>query len=153
MNNRRQDREKNSLPSFDSCSFLWTAHRFLSIEQNREKSACHRQKLRDYLRNIFEYAYYKKWCTEKEIILVRPPYKSIKHKVNSKFALQYKERFSNLFWNCQESDFAIYTIPSEVEDYGVTKKDVGLMIFEDIVKSGYEPYIDYDKILIIHMVH
>ena len=30
-----QDREKNSLPSFDSCPFLWTAHRFLPIEQNR----------------------------------------------------------------------------------------------------------------------
>ena len=35
MNNRRQDREKNSLPSFDSCPFLWTAYRFLPIEQNR----------------------------------------------------------------------------------------------------------------------
>ena len=35
VNNRRQDREKNSLPSFDSCPFLWTAHRFLPIEQNR----------------------------------------------------------------------------------------------------------------------
>ena len=34
VNNRRQDREKNSLPSFDSCPFLWTAHRFLPIEQN-----------------------------------------------------------------------------------------------------------------------
>lgn len=32
--------------------------------------------LRDYLRNIFEYAYYKGWCTEKEVILVRPPYRS-----------------------------------------------------------------------------
>ena len=35
VNNRRQDREKNSLPSIDSCPFLWTAHRFLLIEQNR----------------------------------------------------------------------------------------------------------------------
>ena len=26
---------KNSLPSIDSCPFLWTAHRFLPIEQNR----------------------------------------------------------------------------------------------------------------------
>ena len=34
VNNRCQDREKNSLPSFDSCPFLWTAHRFLPIEQN-----------------------------------------------------------------------------------------------------------------------
>ena len=101
--------------------------------------------IRDYLRNIFEYAYYKGWCTEKEVILARPPYKSKKHEVNNKFALQFKERFSSLFWNCQESDFAIYTIPLEVENYGVTKKDVGIMIFEDIVKSGYEPCINYDK--------
>ena len=35
VNNRCQDREKNSLPSIDSCPFLWTAHRFLPIEQNR----------------------------------------------------------------------------------------------------------------------
>ena len=28
---------------------------------------------------------------------------------------------------------------------GLQKKDVGLMIFEDIVKSGYEPCINYDK--------
>lgn len=101
--------------------------------------------LRDYLRNIFEYAYYKGWCTEKEVILVRPPYKSKKHKVNNKVVLQFKERFSSLFWNCQESDFVIYTIPSEVKDYGLTKKDIGLMIFEDIVKSGYESCIKYDK--------
>ena len=39
VNNRRQDREKHSLPSFDSCPFLWTAHRFLPIEQNRVTSA------------------------------------------------------------------------------------------------------------------
>lgn len=101
--------------------------------------------LRDYLRNIFEYAYYKGWCTEKEVIPVRPPYKSKKHKADKEFALQFKEKFSRLYWNCQESDFAIYTIPSEVEDYGVAKKDVGLMIFEDIVKSGYESCEKYDR--------
>ena len=51
VNNRRQDREKNCLPSFDSCPFLWTAHRFLPIEQNcvtpssiNTSSACPRQK-------------------------------------------------------------------------------------------------------------
>ena len=77
--------------------------------------------------------------------MARPPYKSKKHEVNNKFALQFKECFSSLFWNCQESDFAIYTIPLEVENYGVTKKDVGIMIFEDIVKSGYELCINYDK--------
>lgn len=101
--------------------------------------------LRDYLRNIFEYAYYKGWCTEKEVILVRPPYKSKKHEANKEFELQFKDEFSELYWNCQESDFAIYTIPSEVVYYGVTKKDVGLMIFEDIVKSGYKLYKKHDK--------
>lgn len=50
-----------------------------------------------------------------------------------------------MYWNCQESDFATYTIPSEVEDYDVTKKDVGFMIFEDIVRSGYKPCIKYDS--------
>lgn len=105
--------------------------------------------LRDYLRNIFEYAYYKGWCTMEEVDLARPPYKSKKHKTNKEYTLKFKDKFSSLYWNCQESDFAIYTIPSEVENYGITKKDVGLLIFEDIIKSGYElcekydSYIDY----------
>lgn len=101
--------------------------------------------LRDYLRKIFEYAFYKGWCTEREVVLVRPPYKSPKHKADKMFALPLKEQYERLYWNCQESDFAIYTIPSEVEDYGVTKKEVGLMIFEDIVKSGYRPCMKYDN--------
>lgn len=101
--------------------------------------------LRDYLRNIFEYAYYRGWCTKKEVDLARPPYKSKKHKTNKGYILKFKDQFSRLYWNCQESDFAIYTIPTEVEDYGITKKDIGLLIFEDIVKSGYEPYKKYDS--------
>ena len=39
VNNRCQDREKNSLPSIDSCPFLWTAHRFLPIEQKSRHSS------------------------------------------------------------------------------------------------------------------
>ena len=101
--------------------------------------------IRDFLRKIFEYAYYKGWCTEEEVILVRPPYRSKKHTVNKMFVLQFKDQFSRLFWNCQESDFARYTIPSEVENYGVTKKDVGIMIFEDMVKSGYKQCEKYDN--------
>ena len=100
--------------------------------------------IRDYLRNVFEYAYYKGWCSEKEVNLVRPPYRSKKHKVNKKFVSQFEKEFSRLYWNCKYSDFEKYTIHSEVQDYGVTKEDVGLMIFEDIVKSGYKPYIKYD---------
>lgn len=102
--------------------------------------------IRDYLRNVFEYAYYKGWCSEKEVNLVRPPYRSKKHKVNKKFVSQFEKEFSRLYWNCKDSDFAIYTIPSEVKDYGVEKEDVGLMIFEDIIKSGYDTYIkQYDN--------
>lgn len=101
--------------------------------------------LRDYLRNIFEYAYYKGWCSMEEVVLVRPPYKSKKNIHNKEYALQFKDKFSRLYWNCQESDFAIYTIPAEVENYGLTRKEVGLMIFEDIVKSGYELCEKYDS--------
>ena len=35
--------------------------------------------IRDYLRNIFEYAYYREWCSKEEVESVRPPYKSRKH--------------------------------------------------------------------------
>jgi len=106
--------------------------------------------IRDSLRNIFEFSYYKGWISEKEVSDIRPPYKSKKHEANNEFILKFKDEFSKLYWNCQNSDFAIYTIPSEVEDYGISKKDVGLMIFEDILRSGYDEiyaehdaYIDY----------
>lgn len=40
----------------------------------------------------------------------------------------------------------IYSIPSDVEDYGISKKETGALIFEDIVKSGYNATIvNYDK--------
>lgn len=55
---------------------------------------------------------------------------------NREWASEFEKDYSRLYWNCQDSDFAIYTIPSEVEDYGLTKKEVALMIFEDIVTSG-----------------
>lgn len=100
--------------------------------------------VRDYLRNIFEFAYYNGWCDSKEILLARPPYKSKKHESNKQYEIELKDEFSKLYWNCINSDFAKYTIPSEVEDYGVSKKNVGLMIFEDIVKSGYKSCKKYD---------
>lgn len=62
--------------------------------------------IRDYLRNIFEFAYYKKCCSDEKIKLVRPPYRSKKHKPNIAWALGVKEDYSNLYWNCQDSDFA-----------------------------------------------
>lgn len=106
--------------------------------------------IRDYLRNIFEYAYYREWCSKEEVERVRPPYKSRKHIPNEEWAANYKTEYHDLFRNCQTSDFAIYSIPYEVSDYGLTKKQVGMMIFEDIIRSGYhsncreyDSYIDY----------
>ncbi|WP_288794424.1 hypothetical protein [Megamonas funiformis] len=101
--------------------------------------------IRDFLRNIFEYSFYKRWISEEEVNNVRPPYKSKKHNVNKEFVSTWKDKFQKLYWNCQGSDFAIYTVPFEVEDYGLSKKNVGLMIFEDIVQSGYnEKLVKYD---------
>ena len=96
--------------------------------------------LRNYLRNIYEFAFANGWITDKEVLLVRPPYKSKKHSANHQFASANQDGYKKLFWNCQDSDFAIYSIPSEVEDYGITKKDVGIMIFEDIIKGGYNNF-------------
>lgn len=102
--------------------------------------------IRDYLRNIFEYSQYKGWYEEEDIKYVRPPYKSVKHEIDKGFILKYKDIYKNLYWNCQNSDFAIYTIPSSVKDYGITQKDVGLMIFEDILRNGYNyTCMKYDK--------
>ena len=106
--------------------------------------------IRDSLRNIFEYSFYKKWISKTELNEVRPPYSSQKHQVNKNFTSKWKDQFDKLYWNCQESDFAVYSIPSDVEDYGLSKEDVGLMIFEDIIHIGYnqilashDAYIDY----------
>lgn len=105
--------------------------------------------IRDYLRNIFEFALYQGWYAEEEMELIRPPYKSEIHKPNKEWVLKWSEKYPRLYWNCQNSDFAIYTIPSDIENYGISKKDVGLMIFEDMIRSGYascekyDSYIDY----------
>lgn len=57
-----------------------------------------------------------------------------------------KDAYSSLYRNCQSSDFAVYTIPTEVSDYGLSRKDVGKMVFEDIIRSGYDGRCrDYDR--------
>lgn len=101
--------------------------------------------IRDYLRNIFEFAFYNGWCDENTILSVRPKYTSKIHEVNYEFIEKNKNVYKDLFWNCQKSDFAIYTIPYEVEEYGVTKKDVGALIFENMITSGYEICKKYDE--------
>ena len=92
--------------------------------------------IRDYLRNIFEYAYYREWCSKEEVESVRPPYKSRKHISDKAWTEEMKDAYSSLYWNCQSSDFAVYTIPTEVSDYGLSRKDVGKMVFEDIIVSA-----------------
>lgn len=101
--------------------------------------------IRDYLRNIFEFAFHKGWCDEKTILSVRPKYTSQIHEFNYEFIEKNKNVYKDLFWNCQESDFALYTIPYEVEEYGISKKDVGALIFEDMITSGYEICQKYDS--------
>ena len=107
--------------------------------------------LRDYLRNIFEYAYYRNWISYQNLIISRPPYKSKKHIFNKNFVQKYKGEFQDLYWNCTKSDFAIYTIPHDIQDYGLNKIDVGHMIFEDILSNGYNQIIaDYDNYIDIN---
>lgn len=101
--------------------------------------------IRDYLRNIFEFAYYNGWCGEEDVSCVRPKYHSPIHQVNYDFIKNNKDLDIRLFWNCQESDFVKYTIPFDVEDYGINKEDVGAMIYEDMIRSGYEICQKYDK--------
>lgn len=103
--------------------------------------------IRDYLRNIFEYAFYKGWCSEELVKRLRPPYKSNIHKVNIEFVNIHKEENRTLFWNCTESDFAIYTIPHTDFNFEISQKDVGCLIFEDIINLGYSnsPCKEYDS--------
>lgn len=107
--------------------------------------------IRYYIRNVFEYSYSLGWCDNDLVIRFRPPYSSVSHIADEEYINAKKELDENLFWNCTASDFAIYTIPRDVEDYGFTQECVGKLVFEDIVKLGYinssaskhDQYIDY----------
>ncbi|KMO85263.1 hypothetical protein AB840_14525 [Megasphaera cerevisiae DSM 20462] len=106
--------------------------------------------IRDYLRNIGEFAQYKS-CLEYNINEFRPPYESSKvKKMSSNYIKRIKERYPRLYWNCTKSDFAIYTIPEYVGDYGFSKEEIGNMIYNEIIEIGYskkheelDGYIDY----------
>lgn len=93
--------------------------------------------IRDYLRSIYEYAFANGWCDKHVVKQLRPPYKSAIHNADLNFIEANKNKYKSLYWNCTESDFGVYTIPREVSDYGLTKKDIGNLIFEDIIKLGY----------------
>lgn len=96
--------------------------------------------IRDFLRNIAELAKYMN-ILDYDINLLRPPYKSNiinkLHMPNDKV----EEKYKNLFFNCTQSDFGIYTIPHEVESYGFSKNDVGLLVFNEIVNGYYSSEI------------
>lgn len=93
--------------------------------------------IRDYLRNIGEFAQYKH-CLEYNISEFRPPYESPKvRKMNSDYIKCIKEKYPQLYWNCTKSDFAIYTIPEDVKDYGFSEEEIGNMIYNEIIKIGY----------------
>ena len=88
--------------------------------------------LRDFLRNIAELASFLN-ILEFDITLFRPPYKSNnikKIKISNK---NISKEYKKLFWNCTESDFGIYTIPNEVEDYGFSKEEVGELVYNEII--------------------
>lgn len=101
--------------------------------------------IRDYIRNICEFAYYKKWCEKEELEKFRPPYQSDINVLTNRDLEKNKQRYSQLYWRCTESDFARYTIPNEVLDYGLTKKQVGEWIFEKIIDLGYDEIIECDQ--------
>lgn len=106
--------------------------------------------VRDYIRNIAEFANYLK-LLKYNIEDFRPSYNSEKiNKIKLKEIERIKEEYNELYYNCTESDFGIYTIPSDVEDYGFTKKDIGNLVFIEILDLGYsqktkelDAYIDY----------
>ncbi|MGB6130125.1 MAG: hypothetical protein WBG30_15395 [Psychrilyobacter sp.] len=96
--------------------------------------------LRDTLRNIAELAETMN-ILEHDITIFRPPYSSEKiEKIHISYYDVPKED-RKLFWNCTESDFGIYTIPSKVEGYGFTKKEVGILIYKKIINNCYSEKI------------
>lgn len=104
---------------------------------------------RDMLRNITELAKTMN-ILKYDIALFRPPYKSRKIEKSDKSYDKIQEEYKNLFWNCTESDFGVYTIPSEVQNYGFNKKEVGILVYNEIVNNYYssriadlDGYIDY----------
>lgn len=93
--------------------------------------------IRDLLRNIAELAKYLN-VLDYDIKLFRPPYRSEKIE---KLEISYdkvQEKYKKLFWNCTESDFGIYTIPNRIEDYGFNKKEIGVLIYNEIINNYYD---------------
>lgn len=105
--------------------------------------------IRDYIYKTIEYAARRGILSKDELKIYQPPYKSKKLTVVSEKILEnWKKEHYKLYFNCMESDFAIYTIPSDVEHYGFSKKKIGGIIMKNILDSGYDENIEkYDQII------
>lgn len=98
---------------------------------------------RDYLYKIIEYSVNRREFPDSMLITYQPPYKNEKlTKVSEETLQKWKKENGRLYFNCIESDFAIYTIPSEVEDYGFSKKEIGGIIMQNILNSGYDDNLE-----------
>ena len=104
--------------------------------------------LRDYFKNIAEFAE-KKDILKYNISSFKAPYKSKNIEKIKKIDIPLKDK--ELYYNCTQSDFAIYTIPWKVLDCGFSKEDVGELIYSEIIDNNYSPkisklnsYIDYN---------
>ena len=104
--------------------------------------------LRDYFKNIAEFSE-KKGILKYNISFFKAPYKSKKIEKIKKIDVPLKDR--ELYYNCTKSDFAIYTIPKAVMDYGFSQVDVGELIYSEIINNNYSSkitelnsYIDYN---------
>lgn len=104
---------------------------------------------RDYLYKIIEYSVNRRGFPDSMLITYQLPYKSEKlTKVSEETLQKWKKENGRLYFNCIESDFAIYTIPSEVEDYGFSKKEIGGIIMQNILNSGYDDNLEkYDQMI------
>ena len=104
--------------------------------------------LRDYFKNIAEFAE-KKDILKYNISSFKAPYKSKKIEKIKKIDIPLKDK--ELYYNCTQSDFAIYTIPKAVIDYGFSQVDIGELIYTEITNNNYSSkisklnsYIDYN---------
>lgn len=105
--------------------------------------------IRDYLYKIVEYAVKRGALPKNELKVYQPPYGSQKLEIIPEEILdEWEKEKGRLYFNCIESDFAIYTIPSEVEDYGFSKKEIGGIIMKNILDSGYDDNLEkYDQMI------
>lgn len=105
--------------------------------------------IRDYLYKIVEYAAKRGALPKDKLKVYQPPYGSPKlETIPEEILDKWEKEKGRLYFNCIESDFAIYTIPSEVKDYGFSQKEIGGIIMKNILESGYDDNLEkYDQMI------